>query len=250
MSNSVLIDLVVLSHNGINTTKKFLDHLSKNKPDEKIRIIWIDNGSIDETFDYVAEYLKNNLFFDCILVKSPINLGVINGRNLGYELSKKYNKKLSEYVMFLDNDQYVFSGWMSHHLSVMNHGYDLIGVEAWRINNSMMPETKIGDISQQFSYIGCGGMLIRRDVVEKIGLFDKIYNPAYFEDPDLSIRCYKAGFKIGWNVKAKIIHIPHQTLKSQSNARKSFMESFKKFRTKWKFSDVPILIQRDLEEFH
>ena len=245
--NSILLDLIVLSCNGIDTTKKFLDHISKNRPKENIRIIWIDNGSKDGSYEYLSNFFKNTNF-DYILISSPTNLGIINGRNLGYEISKKYHKtSQAKYIMFLDNDQYVFPGWLTSHLSVINNGYDLIGVEAWKINKSMMPE-RIGDISQSFSYVSCCAMLIKIEVVNKLGLFDRMYNPAYFEDPDICFRYNKAGYKIGWNYKSKILHVPHSTLKLNKDSKKTFMESFLKFKTKWSFNDVPILIQKELKE--
>ena len=74
------------------------------------------------------------------------------------------------------------------------------------------PVKKVEDIRDYFTYVGCGGMLMKRRVPEKIGIFDTRFNPAYFEDPDFSFRAHQAGFKIGWNIAAKLVHLPHQTL--------------------------------------
>jgi len=74
-------------------------------------------------------------------------------------------------------------------------------------------------------------------------MFDERFNPSYFEDPDFNLKSYNAGYKIGWNEHAKIVHFPHQTLgvlPSQEKAKR-FGNSIKKFREKWKGYSMPIM---------
>ena len=40
-------------------------------------------------------------------------------------------------------------------------------------------------------------VLIRREVINDIGLLDEDFQPAYFEDDDFCTRCLKAGYKLG-----------------------------------------------------
>jgi hypothetical protein len=247
------LDLIVLSHNGIETTKKFLDHFYKFTDNKFCRLIWIDNGSSDGSVEFLKDFFAQKLK-NYVLHFSKENLGVIGGRNLGYNISQMINGRgeLFPYLMFLDNDQYVEEGWLEHHLSVLNKGYDMIGVEAWKLSDAFLPILKIPNINYDFSYVGCGGMLIRREVTNRIGIFDEQFNPAYFEDPDFNFRSHDAGFKIGWNCKAKIIHFPHQTLgkMDQTNKHKKLMDSYTKFINKWKHRKPTILKQKDLPEFH
>ena len=110
---------------------------------------------------------------------------------------------------------------------------------------------KIEDIRDYFTYVGCGGMLMKRKIPEKIGVFDPIFNPAYFEDPDFCFKSHYAGFKIGWNIAAKIVHLPHQTLGkvNQKDKINQFTSSLKKFRNKWKGAKLPIMYQKKLKQF-
>jgi len=79
-----------------------------------------------------------------------------------------------------------------------------VGCEAWQmlppgrqsgkfftgtevIDRSYYPFRKCIKPDETFTYIGCGGTLIKRSVYDKIGLFDEQFSPAYFEDPDF---CY------------------------------------------------------------
>ena len=249
-NKEINVDIIVLSNNHLQISKNFLEHFSENLPKTSIRLIWIDNGSTDGTTDFLLDNVYKTNKFNSILVLCPENLGVIGGRNLGYNISKTNNRK-SNHLMFLDNDQYVCPGWLDHHLSVLNSGYDLVGVEAWKLNDMFMPCRQNDRLNQDFSYVGCGGMLIKQKVVDEIGMFDTIFNPAYFEDPDFNFRAHKSGFKIGWNFKAKIIHMAHQTLGNIGITEKQVIlqNSWNKFKTKWSKKDIPILKQKDLPEF-
>lgn len=241
-----LVDLCVLSYNADGITERFLDNYAKNTDQDICHLYWVDNGSRDKTKDILTNFWDNNK--NVSLVFNDSNNGVIGGRNQGFEYFLEESD--SDYLMFLDNDQFVKDGWLEQHLSVLQSGYDLIGVEAWQLNRSFMPISNNSSLKQWFSYVGCGGMLIKREVVEDIGTFDERFNPSYFEDPDYNFRCYQKGYKIGWNFAARIDHLPHQTLGKCNDKIKRFTDSIIKFRKKWRGTSVPIMIQRDIPEFH
>ena len=208
----------------------------------------LDNGSGKDTSDWLV-----SSGYRYGLLRSDENLGVIEGRNslLEYVLSNSFFSDAKHFLV-LDNDQLPQVGWLSHHISVLDQGYDVIGVEAWKMNKSFFPVEKITDITRPYHYVGCGGMLIRRYVLEEIGMFDSRFSPAYFEDPDFCFRVLSAGYKIGWNAKPKITHISHTTL-GQMNGQKreqKFLDSYKKFCYKWHSHKLTCLIQKDLPQFH
>ena len=239
--NKYPIDLVVLSQNNISTSKKFLTYLYNNTPLGEIHLIWVDNGSDDGTVDFLKKI--SVIRDDISLLLEDNNLGVIGGRNRGYEFAKN-RKQRGEFLMFLDNDQYVQKDWLQQHYDFLHKGgYDLVGIEAWQMNNLFMPVKKINKKDRYYNYVGCGGMLMKNKVPDDIGMFDERFNPAYFEDPDFNIQSYNAGYKIGWNEHAKIVHFPHQTLgalPSQEKAKR-FGNSIRKFREKWKGHSMPII---------
>lgn len=243
------VDIIVLSHNGLSTTKEFLDLLYKNTEKDEFRLIFIDNGSTDGTLDFLKTFFKD--LKNVIFVSSETNLGIIDGRNVGYYFSTCTSVEKSKHILYLDNDQFVADGWLNHHLSVLNGGYDIVGVEAWKMNKMFIPTDKIDSLNQDFNYVGCGGMLIKREVTKKIGMFDTRFNPSYFEDPDFCIRAFDHGFKIGWNFKSKIIHMPHRTLGKLNATEKQerFTKSWNEFRKKWGTRHLPIFRQKKLKEF-
>ena len=225
------INILALTHNAISITSKFIDLLYKNTKD--FNLVIVDNGSEDSTPNYLRDFssVRDNI----AVALSSVNLGVIDGRNLAYDIGQQFNSD-SEYVVILDNDQFVRPGWLEDHISYLQEGnYDAIGVEAWQMRHDFYPFHRNSSPNEPYHYIGCGGSLIKNEVIKKIGLFDTRFNPSYFEDPDFTFRCIDAGYKIGWNYKAKIDHWAggHQTLGSCQYKNQRFLDSFMKFRQKW-----------------
>ncbi len=234
-------DIICLVHNNLAVTKKFVQHLFKNT--SNFKLVFVDNGSFDNTPKYLKEGEEQGKWK---VVTSSKNLGVIEGRNLGAQYIT------SDYFMNIDNDQYVGDGWLDGLFQLMNSGYDIVGPEAWQLtpprsagaivmggqviqDRSYFPFKHCEKPKDQFTYIGCGGMLIKKTVYDNIGLFDKRFSPAYFEDPDFGFRALQAGYKLGWKHKCPITHLAHQTFNDQKlfNKNAQFTRSWTRFRDKW-----------------
>lgn len=235
--------LVVLCHNSSPVTRKFLDHFYKNTDVGSVFLLMIDNGSTDDTPQILSDL--ESKYNNVKIMTMDSNLGVIGGRNIGFDFFKQ---EKAQYIMHLDNDQFVQKGWLDHHLAVLNRGYDLIGIYAWQMGPTFLPVKCIASLSEWFNYVGCGGHLIRRTVVEALGGYDERFNPSYFEDPDYIFQSYDAGFKIGWNAKAKVVHVPHQTLGHIKDKKERFIRSLEHFRKKWKGRKSPVFKQTPIPE--
>jgi GT2 family glycosyltransferase len=55
-------------------------------------------------------------------------------------------------------------------------------------------------------WISGGSCAIRKKCFEKIGEFDNLYDPFYWEDIDLSYRARKSGYKIKFNPESVVEH--------------------------------------------
>jgi GT2 family glycosyltransferase len=76
-------------------------------------------------------------------------------------------------------------------------------------------------------------MLIKQEVIEKIGDFDEIYGMGNFEDTDFSFRAKSLGYKC---VRAKGAYVLHQekaSFKRLRNWNKSFKKNQKIFWRRW-----------------
>ena len=167
------IEIVVLTYNNLQTTTKFLSLLYKYTSDFNLTIV--DNNSTDGTREYLRQLDYNNL----TLFFNGENEGIIRGRNIGYGASINPSRP-AEFIIFLDNDQFVKEGWLESYFNLIDKGYDVVGVEAWQMRDDFYPFKRIQSLNETFSYVGCGSMMIRHDVIKYIGLFDERFSPFYF----------------------------------------------------------------------
>ncbi len=65
------------------------------------------------------------------------------------------------------------------------------------------PKTKKTHIS---GWASGGSGAFRKSIWDKLGGFDSLYYPFYWEDIDLSYRAWKRGYKILWEPKAAVHH--------------------------------------------
>lgn len=67
------------------------------------------------------------------------------------------------------------------------------------------PSTQLGT-SLHSAWADGGASAFKRDLYRKIGGFDSLYNPFYWEDTDLGYRAWKAGYEVHFEPKASLLH--------------------------------------------
>ncbi len=227
-----LLTIILLTFNKLDHTKKCIENIYKYT--ENFNLVIVDNGSEENMIFFLQDLEKKNK--EIIVHYNKENVGIIKGRNQGYEIGKKFKAEL---IFFLDSDQYVLKNWFESYLEFINKGYSVIGSISWRMREAdFYPYKIVKNKNEEFSYISCGSMMIKNSVIEDIGLFDERYEKFYFEDPDFIFRAHRAGYKIGWNYNKVIEHEKHN-LSLFGERKKYFMENWKKFQNKWKGYEIP-----------
>jgi GT2 family glycosyltransferase len=192
-------DIVIPVWNQPEFTKDCIDSILKNTEDVDYRIIAIDNASGEEAKNYL-ESLKPSLGPKLLLVKNENNLGFVKAANQGMRLSE------APYICLLNNDTLVAEGWLSEMIKIAE-GLPQIGLVNPSSNNlGQRPAKnepmeayaeKLKKDSRKFFEIGSAigfCMLVKRALIDKIGIFDEIYSMGNFEDTDYSRRAVKEGF--------------------------------------------------------
>lgn len=145
----------------------------------------IDDGSRDNTPEIVKKY-KEKIFY--VYIK---NSGVSKARNTGIKLSR------GKYISFLDSDDYWKPEKLEKQVKYMENNPDIFisqTEEIWirngvRVNPQKKHKKESGDIfkkSLELCSVTPSSVIIRKDFLKKVGLFDESFPVC--EDYDLWLR--------------------------------------------------------------
>ncbi|MFX0132296.1 MAG: glycosyltransferase family 2 protein [Candidatus Hodarchaeota archaeon] len=263
-----MLSIIILNHNDTYHTKRCLKSLQEQTFDN-FEIILVENGSNESFKNELYNFLKSNQlknqFMDKIkIIDSKENLGFPGGVNLGIKNSR------GDLLLMLNNDTIHESSFLETMVEFFEK-YDFIHIAQPKIcyfNNKNTVWQNGGKINK-FSFnlfrpidsmkkeidvrkkpfkidfaVGCA-LFIRRDIIKKIGLLEKIYF-LYCDDPDLCYRASLKGYKnIYCNPKTKIYH----------NIKSGLPNGFKKFcfRNRMifclKYFSIPLIIWQFFIQF-
>ncbi len=212
---------IVLNFNG---KRLLLETLASIKqivyPNFKIMVV--DNGSTDGSQAAMREH-----YSEVSLIENEKNLGFGEGNNIGMRYALQHG---AEWVLLLNNDIAVAPDLLTHMMNVATSDAP-IGILGPKIYYHDQPD-RIWFAGASINYwagltahrgirevdrgqydrvadsdyiTGCT-MLIRREALERIGMFDPIYFPAYSEDADLCVRAARAGYRLVYVPQAKVWH--------------------------------------------
>jgi GT2 family glycosyltransferase len=227
------LHIIILSYNQIDLLKQCINSIYANT-NGNFSVFILDNGSETPTKEYLEKLTKDNLYINF----QDTNLGIIKGRNICYQFSKNTNTNFS-HILILDSDQILLPEWEKSYFELFNKKYDIVGKIAWKMRKDYYPYKIIKNETEEFNYVSCGGMMVKKEVIEDIGLFDERYEKYYWEDPDFIFRAHDKGYKIGWNYNPVIKHQKHN-LSLSGERKKYFMENWKKFQEKWSNYKIPV----------
>ncbi|MEW6622419.1 MAG: glycosyltransferase family 2 protein [Bacillota bacterium] len=233
------VSIIIPVYNQLEYTKMCLESIW-HYTSENYEVIVVNNGSQDAT----KEYLKQN----------PQIYSIHNGKNLGF--AKAINQGISaaggNHIIILNNDCIVSHEWVQRLLRAAEE--PKVGIVGVMSNFAASPQLikvnvkniqDIPRIAQQVKnkynnsicyttrVVGLC-MLIKRELIEKIGGFDPRFGLGTFEDDDFSLRSILCGYK---NVIAKdvfIFHFGSVTFKKEKIPRNLLLrENWQMFKEKW-----------------
>jgi GT2 family glycosyltransferase len=212
------VSIIIVNYNGGIIFKNCLESVKKLNY-SNYELVIVDNGSTDGTEKYAN-------------INNTKNTGFVGGNNQGVEIAK------GKYILLLNNDTIIKPDLLDILVSRMDKD-ETLGViqpkiflmdKAGYLDNAGSFFTKIGFLDhwgfnkkdsgeynnekEIFSAKGAC-MMIRKELIDKIGLFDKDYF-AYFEESDFCWRVWLSGYKIIYYPKTSIRHKVGFTTKSQN----------------------------------
>ncbi|MBR6509511.1 MAG: glycosyltransferase [Clostridia bacterium] len=232
------LSVIILNYNNKNVIFKCVNTLLKYNEIYKYKIIVVDNGSVDGSYEELQNRYQNN---EIILLQNEKN-GCSSGRNLGVANSD------SEYIMFLDSDQWVTNKyWLQPYENIIqtHSDFGLIGWAAGFYNNKNRAYHVVDSFPYRYmpcnmlcrydiGYLGSGGMITKRETFDNIEGFDVFYDPTCYEDTDFSMKVRNLGKEIYYCPYLGVIHLPHQTTKSGSKEHQELTAKKQEYFTrKW-----------------
>lgn len=218
-NNQPLVSIIIVNWNGSGVFKNCLESLKKITY-KNWEIIVVDNGSSDGSEDLI-----NNIGIPKSkykLIKNKNNLGFAPANNKGLKLSK------GKYILLLNNDTKVERNFLSLMIEKMEEEKQIGAMQPKirmmdtpdRLDNCGSFLTWTGFLyhwgfgkkdsvefnNQKLIHTAKGAcMLIRKEVIDKVKLFDDDFI-SYFEESDLCSRIWLSGWQVIYYPKPEIYH--------------------------------------------
>ena len=212
-----LLSVIIVTWNGMQYLPDCLQALHTQLP-QGAEIIIVDNGSTDDTLIWSHAHYP-----EARLLALPTNLGFAGGVNVGLRNAR------SELLLLINNDAFVEPGCISALLAAAQ-GFPEVGAFSMLLTFAHRPEIVAsagilarsdgvaldlwtgrniqglpGDVQAIMGASG-GGVLLRRAMLEDIGLFEPwFFN--YLEDVDLAWRALLRGWKTMLVPQARARHV-------------------------------------------
>ena len=217
------ISIIIPNYNGLELLKKNLSSVSDaveyylKKEEGKIEIMVIDDHSSDGSIKYLKDRLEakkeKNKF---MVIENVKNLGFGSTVNKAVDLVNGdvvilLNTDVSPALTFISplvnhfKDDLVFAvGCMDK--SVEGHKTILRGRGLGDWKRGFLVHRRGEVDSAKTLWVNGGSGAFKRLIWNKLGGFDSLYNPFYYEDIDLSYRALKSGYKILFEPQSIVIH--------------------------------------------
>lgn len=253
--------IIITTYNQDDSTIRCIESISDHT--KNYEIIWVDNGSGEESIKNVKSILEsNNVPYR--LISNKINLGFVKGTNQGIKEALRCE---CDYFAFVNNDIEVYEGWLDTLIGVAEQDEKIgivgpissVGTGLQAVNNlphqypdifsdipkyDNNPKDFSGIIKNRYSGVNkeiltniaffCA--LLRRSAVEDVGLLDEGYGMGYFDDNDYCERLLLGGWKIFIAAEVFVFHNHGKTFKSefeQTNILRMFNQNKNIFEKKF-----------------
>ena len=219
MHNIPLVSIVISTHNRKKKLERLVRSILRSSySKDKLEIIIVDDASIDGTYEYIKK-----LFPQVKIIRNDEEKLVAESRNLGVRASR------GKYIFIIDDDNIVNKNTIKELVEFMER-HPEIGVAGpimyflkdpkriWCAGIRRSYWTTITEFIG-FNVIDNGlfrepyesedfpnAFMVRREVFEKVGLFNSKLFPIHYEESDFCQRVRKEGYKVMVIPKAKVWH--------------------------------------------
>jgi GT2 family glycosyltransferase/tetratricopeptide (TPR) repeat protein len=242
-----LASIIVLCCNEIEYTRLCLESVIRHTrlPYE---LVLVENGSTDGTLAFLEELSTRPGPGRVVVIRNETNVGFAAGCNQALARAR------GRYLVFLNNDAVVTPGWLVEIVRWALHDWPKVGLVGPVSNYAPPPQLVeagyrgldgldafAGRWRQQHAGQALGVerltgfcLLVRREVLKRVGAFDECYGHGFFEDDDLCVRAREAGFGLLVAQDVYVHHFGSRTFKALGiDGPAQLRRNFEQFRDKW-----------------
>lgn len=224
------VSIIIPVYGNASLTIECLASIQSASVTTSYEIIVADDASMDQT----PEFLK--LVNGIKVHRNVENKGFLLNCNGALHLA------VGEYVVYLNNDVQVTDGWLdglldvfSRHRNVAAAGPKIVypsghlqeaGV-AFKCDGSAdmvglndNPHAPRYEYERPVDYCSGACLMVRRDILVRLGGFSEEFAPAYCEDADLCLRIIQSGYKIYYTHNSKVVHHLSRTTAAYGQQKK------------------------------
>jgi len=240
-----LTSIVILTRNQLPYTRSCLESI-RFRTDEPYELIVVDNGSTDGT----VEYLRSQR--DVKLIENKENRGFPAGCNQGIREAK------GDQILLLNNDVIVTTGWLDRLLRALHADptNGLVGPCTNAICGPQQVPVSYTDLASLDGFAWEWGkthdrvledtdrlvgfcLLLRRTLVDEVGLLDERFGLGNFEDDDYCRRARQAGHRTVIARDAFIHHFGSVTHRAEGIDLAALLDRNERlYHDKWKSLEV------------
>jgi GT2 family glycosyltransferase len=213
------IYVVIANWNGKKPLQKCLTSFFAKTHNPECKIVVVDNASTDGS----TEMLQTN-FPTVELIKNVENTGFSRANNQGIRHALANN---AEYILLLNNDvEITDQKWLENLIYVLKsdskigivgckllypngkiqHAGGIINLTGGHNRGECEEDSGRYDKIEYLKFVTGAVLLIRSEVVRKIGLLDEGFTPLYYEDVDWCVRAGLYGYKVAYSPIPTLIH--------------------------------------------
>lgn len=205
------VQIIILQYNNSDSTIKCLNSLLVLNYGN-FKVLVVDNASETEDAKKISDFISNHSAMGYELKVMNLNLGYSSGNNYGIKYALENQ---ADYIWVLNNDVFVEKDSLSKLIEVAEKNPS-IGILSPVLDegDKKVYGGKIKWLKAELShsiqklennqYIPGTAMLLRTEIVKKIGFLDERYF-LYFEDAEYSLRAQKAGYEL-MTVEESLVH--------------------------------------------